>query len=151
MSFTKTIPDRPARDLVRDDTLAVEAAACTFEVAQFVAADRMFRILMLRRTNLDTDLDTNDRNAKNLGFTVLNTLVAVDEEIRVFAAWDFYSTGDVAPFKSKGMEVDANTQKCGIGKAFWQAMQKEGYDIAPSGEVTAAGARLLNSLGCSRG
>lgn len=146
MSFTRTISDRPARDLVHDDTLAAEAAACTFEVARFDVANRGFRVLMLRRTCLDTKLDGNDTEARDLGFTVLNTLVAVDAESRVFAAWDFYSTGDEAPYKSKGIEVDANTQKCGIGKAFWQAMRGAGYEIAPSGEVTAAGANLLNSL-----
>jgi hypothetical protein len=124
-------------------------------VAEFTASGRRFRVLMLCReplkdmTNmmLDVSVDADDADASRKGFTVRNTLAAIDTaDGKPYAVWEFYSVGDVAPFRSKAMDVDKNHKRLGIGRGMFKAVKDAGYSIVPSGKQTDEGSGLLQSL-----
>lgn len=146
MTTIPNSPDRqPARFLDREELVAEVGRSDIKEVCTFATCGQTFRVLSTFREMLGCDHgDDNDRDAINAGFTELWRIVAVGEDGRPYAVWEFY----IAPnerYLSKVIEVDYRVKGRGIGTAFILAVRKMSK-FEWSGWYTHEGARLKDRV-----
>lgn len=151
MKYVKNMDDRVSRDLLSDRDIQSLVSSVPCWPIEFSADTINFKVGRAIFSSIDEmkamgNADTNDLAARVDGFTHLNSFVAKsDSDGYVYAIWEFYSVEPNGPYRGKGIDVDVNHQRKGIGFGFMSAL-KHDYNVQPSGKQTAAGAALLNKL-----
>lgn len=139
-------PPRPACQFFNDPGLIKESSVEYGKlVATFNADGRMFRALVTWNRPLgEAEDDDNDLAAAANGYVQIRRIVAVADDGRPYAVWEFY-VDDPNRFLSKAVQVDDRRKGAGIGTAFVFAVRRV-IPIAWSGTFTIEGAKLKDRV-----
>lgn len=127
---------------------AIAAAPVGSSMGTFSAAGRTFEAVFGPAELLAAlrQPDADDLRAQQASFDHRCIVIArCLQDQRPYAAWEFYTTGDGPPMRSKALDVDCNHKQQGIGKAFRAAVLQH-LAIGPSGAYTAEGAAFMNAV-----